>query len=257
MAAKRELIDAGTDKRYVRRDEQGQFQENDDVGRSSAADQRHDAKTEASAARATRATESAEPVSLERYHQKRRFNDTPEPRGRVPRRSRAGRGGRYIVQRHRATALHYDVRLEMGGVLASWAVPKGPSLDPTEKRLAVHDEDHPLEYFDFEGVIPRAQYGAGVVIVWDWGRWQPDPSVEDAAAAIGTGELKFRLEGEKLHGAFVLVRTSPRKPHGKDEWLLIHRRDEDVVEDWDAEDYPASVKSGRTNDDVAAGSRDG
>jgi bifunctional non-homologous end joining protein LigD len=190
-------------------------------------------------------------VSLQRYHRKRRFEATPEPRGRRPRRRAGGRGGRYVVQRHRATALHYDLRLELGGVLVSWAVPRGPSLDPDAKRLAVHVEDHPLEYFDFEGVIPRAQYGAGDVIVWDWGRWEPDPSVEDAEAAIRAGELTFRLEGEKLRGAFVLVRTS--RPRRREDWLLIHRRDEAIVEGWSAEDYPASVKTGRTRDEVAAG----
>lgn len=189
-------------------------------------------------------------MSLDRYREKRRFDATPEPRGRRPRPKAGGPGGRYVVQRHRATALHYDVRLELGGVLVGWAVPKGPSLDPAEKRLAIHVEDHPLEYFDFEGLIPRAQYGAGDVIVWDWGRWLPDPSVDDAEAALHAGELKFRLEGEKLHGAFVLVRTSG--PGGRrEQWLLIHQRHEDAVEDWDAAEHPASVKTGRTNDDVA------
>ena len=193
--------------------------------------------------------------SLDRYRAKRRFDATPEPRGRPPRRSRGSRGGRYVVQRHRATALHYDVRLELDGVLVSWAVPRGPSLDPADRRLAIHVEDHPLEYFDFEGVIPRAQYGAGDVIVWDWGRWEPEPDVEDAAAALRAGELKFRLEGEKLHGAFVLVRTARRRPGDKEQWLLIHRRDETAVAPWDAEDHPASVKTGRTNPEVAASPR--
>jgi bifunctional non-homologous end joining protein LigD len=159
-----------------------------------------------------------------------------------------------VIQRHRATALHYDLRLELGGVLVSWAVPKGPSLDPADKRLAIHVEDHPLEYFDFEGVIPRAQYGAGDVIVWDWGRWEPDPSVDDPQDALRSGELKFRLDGEKLRGAFVLVRTR-RRTTRRDEWLLIHRRDEDAVEDWNAEDFPASVKTGRTNDELAGDRR--
>jgi bifunctional non-homologous end joining protein LigD len=139
----------------------------------------------------------------------------------------------------------------MAGVLVSWAVPRGPSLDPSQRRLAVHVEDHPLEYGSFEGVIPRAQYGAGDVIVWDWGRWTLDPATPDAEAALAAGELKFSLEGEKLRGAFVLVRTDWRAGR-KEQWLLIHRRDEDAVPDWDAEDHPASVKSGRTNDEVAA-----
>ena len=157
------------------------------------------------------------------------------------------------MQRHRATALHYDLRLELGGVLVSWAVPRGPSLDPARKRLAIHVEDHPLEYFDFEGVIPGAQYGAGDVIVWDWGRWTADKSIDDAEAAVRAGELKFHLDGEKLHGEFVLVRTGRRQPGAKEQWLLIHRRDGEIVRGWDAEDHPASVKTGRTNDQVAAG----
>jgi bifunctional non-homologous end joining protein LigD len=193
-------------------------------------------------------------MTLRRYHEKRRFDATPEPRGRPPRRVVSDRGGRYVIQRHRATALHYDLRLELGGVLVSWAVPKGPSLDPADKRLAIHVEDHPLEYFDFEGVIPRAQYGAGDVIVWDWGRWEPDPSVDDPQDALRSGELKFRLDGEKLRGAFVLVRTR-RRTTRREEWLLIHRRDEDAVEDWNPEDFPASVKTGRTNDELAGDRR--
>ena len=204
---------------------------------------------------AGRRPRKADSVSLERYHGKRRFEATPEPRGRAPRRSRSRRGGRYVVQRHRATALHYDVRLELGGVLVSWAVPRGPSLDPARKRLAIHVEDHPLEYFDFECVIPGAQYGAGDVIVWDWGRWTPDKSIDDAEASVRAGELKFRLDGEKLRGEFVLVRTGRRQPGAKEQWLLIHRRDGEIVRGWDAEDHPESVKTGRTNDEVAAGQR--
>jgi bifunctional non-homologous end joining protein LigD len=171
----------------------------------------------------------------------------------VRRRSRRRSGtetGRYVVQRHRATRLHYDFRLELDGVLVSWAVPRGPSLDPSQKRLAVHVEDHPLGYFSFEGVIPGRQYGAGDVIVWDWGTWTADPSNPDPSDALKKGELKFRLDGEKLHGDFVLIRTD-RPRTRKDQWLLIHRRDDDAVPGWDAEDYPESVKTGRTNDEVA------
>jgi bifunctional non-homologous end joining protein LigD len=142
----------------------------------------------------------------------------------------------------------------MGGVLASWAVPKGPTLDSAVRRMAVHVEDHPLEYFDFEGVIPGGQYGAGDVIVWDWGRWTADPSIDDATKALAGGELKFTLEGEKLHGGFVLIRTNWYRGR-KDQWLLIHRRDDSAVKGWEAEDHPESVKSGRTNEDVAAGRR--
>jgi bifunctional non-homologous end joining protein LigD len=139
-------------------------------------------------------------------------------------------------------------------VLASWAVPRGPSLDPRDRRLAVHVEDHPLDYFAFEGVIPRDEYGAGDVIVWDWGRWTADPSVQDATKALADGELKFRLDGQKLHGDFVLVRTNWYRGR-KDQWLLIKRRDDAAVAGWDAEDHPESVKTGRTNDEVQAGRR--
>jgi bifunctional non-homologous end joining protein LigD len=195
-------------------------------------------------------------VTLETYRRKRRFDRTPEPRGGAVRRPRAGRAtatsGRFVVQRHRATRLHYDVRLEIGGVLASWAVPRGPSLDPRARRLAVRVEDHPLEYFAFEGVIPGAEYGAGDVIVWDWGRWTADPAVADAGDALARGELKVRLEGEKLNGGFVFLRADFGRDR-REKWLLIHRRDDEAVRGWDAEDHPESVKTGRTNDDVAAG----
>jgi bifunctional non-homologous end joining protein LigD len=192
-------------------------------------------------------------MTLETYRRKRRFDKTPEPPGADvrPPASEGQGGGRFVVQRHRATRLHYDVRLEVGGVLVSWAVPRGPSLDPEARRLAIHVEDHPIDYFDFEGIIPGQQYGAGDVIVWDWGTWRADPDTADAEAAIRDGELKFTLDGEKLRGAFVLLRMrwtdSP-----KDQWLMIHRRDRYAVQGWDAEDLPESVKSGRTNDEVAA-----
>jgi bifunctional non-homologous end joining protein LigD len=199
-------------------------------------------------------------MSLRTYRAKRDFRSTPEPDGtpgsgskRPPRST--GPGGRFVVQRHRARRLHYDLRLELGGVLRSWAVPRGPSLDPHDKRLAVQVEDHPLGYFDFEGVIPAGQYGGGDVIVWDWGRWTPDPKQPDPAAALAAGELKFRLDGHKLRGGFVLVRTDAwaKNRPGKPKWLVIHRRDDEAIPDWDAEDHPASVKTGRTNDEVAAG----
>ncbi len=147
-------------------------------------------------------------MPLEEYARKRDFAKTPEPAG-AP-----GTGeGRFVVQRHRATRLHYDVRLEIDGVLVSWAVPRGPTLDPSERRMAIHVEDHPIEYLDFEGVIPARQYGAGDVIVWDWGTWEPEAETPDPAAAIRDGELKFRLAGEKIAGRFTIVRTSgrPRK----------------------------------------------
>src|SRR5436189_6105594 len=147
-------------------------------------------------------------MPLEEYRRKRDFAKTPEPPPRAASPADAPvRSGRYVVQRHRATRLHYDFRLEVAGVLVSWAVPRGPTLDPGTRRMAVHVEDHPVEYFDFEGVIPRGEYGGGDVIVWDWGTWAPDEKyVKDPIGAIDKGELHFDLDGEKLHGRFVLVR---------------------------------------------------
>ncbi len=140
------------------------------------------------------------------------------------------------------------------GVLVSWAVPKGPTLDPDEKRLAMRTEDHPIEYFDFEGVIPHGEYGAGDVIIWDWGTFEPEET-DDPAGAIRAGELKFRLFGERLRGRYTIVRTSGRggRRDEREQWLLIKKRDEAAVEGWDAEDLPASVKTGRTNDEVKDG----
>ncbi len=159
-------------------------------------------------------------------------------------------GRRFVVQRHRARRLHYDLRFEIDGVLVSWAVPKGPTLDPGVRRAAFHVEDHPLEYFDFEGVIPSGEYGGGDVIVWDAGTWEPYKSA-DPRRAVEDGELHAELHGAKLRGRFVLVRTSPADSD-KDEWLLLHKRDDFAVDGWDAEDHPKSVLTGRTNDEVKA-----
>ncbi|HEX2222225.1 MAG TPA: non-homologous end-joining DNA ligase [Candidatus Limnocylindria bacterium] len=189
-------------------------------------------------------------MPLETYRAKRHFARTPEPAGAEPRPG----GDRFVVHKHRATALHYDLRLEVDGVLPSWAVPKGPSLDPDVKRLAMRTEDHPIEYLPFEGVIPRGEYGAGDVIVWDWGHWEPEETTHPARD-LALGELKFRLHGEKLAGRFTLVRTDGRGGGDPDResWLLIHKRDEFAVAGWDAADHPRSVKTGRTNDEVASG----
>ena len=190
-------------------------------------------------------------MPLEEYRRKRDFAATPEPApGDLVERS-----GRFTIQRHRATALHYDFRLEIGGVLVSWAVPKGPTLDPSAKRLAMRTEDHPIEYLDFEGVIPAKQYGAGDVIVWDWGYFEPEPETPDPAAALRRGEVKFVLHGEKIRGRFTIIRTSGRRGSDDDreQWLLIHKRDVDSVEGWDAEDHPHSARTGRTNDEVRDG----
>jgi bifunctional non-homologous end joining protein LigD len=195
-------------------------------------------------------------MPLDEYRRKRDFAKTPEPAPVTPT-ATSGRSGRFVVQRHRATRLHYDFRLEIDGVLVSWAVPKGPTLDSKVRRMAVHVEDHPIEYFDFEGVIPAKQYGAGDVIVWDWGTWEPEAPTLDGRKSVNDGELKFTLDGQKLKGRFTIVRTSGRggsRPFEDDgdQWLLIHKADDAAKPGWDAEDYPQSVKTGRTNDEVKA-----
>ncbi|HEY7452670.1 MAG TPA: DNA ligase D [Candidatus Limnocylindria bacterium] len=192
-------------------------------------------------------------MPLETYRSRRDFAKTPEPAGGAP----LTTSGRFVVQRHRATRLHYDLRLEIDGVLASWAVPRGPTLDPDERRLAMKTEDHPIEYLEFEEVIPKGQYGAGDMIVWDWGTWEPEET-DAPAAAVAAGELKFRLHGERLRGRYTLVKTRGRvdeqgRAEGGDPWLLIHKRDEHAEAGWDAERQPRSVKTGRTNDELAAG----
>jgi DNA ligase D-like protein (predicted 3'-phosphoesterase) len=183
-------------------------------------------------------------VALDKYREKRDFTQSPEPTGDKDRRSPTGKTPRaFCVQKHLASHLHYDLRLEHNGVLLSWAVPKGPSLDSTIKRLAMHVEDHPIEYGDFEGVIPSG-YGAGIVMLWDRGTWTPE--VDDVDAALKKGDLKFTLDGYKLKGSWVLVRTrgwgSSRSDDGRS-WLLIKHKDH-----WSgavdiAEFAPLSVKS--------------
>jgi bifunctional non-homologous end joining protein LigD len=189
-------------------------------------------------------------MPLETYRRKRDFGKTPEPAGLAP--PPATGPPRFVVQRHRATRLHYDFRLEIDGVLVSWAVPRGPSMRPIERRMAARTEDHPIEYIDFEGVIPRGEYGAGDVIVWDEGTWEPEDDSPDPAAAIRHGELKFILHGHRLRGHWVIVRTRGDDPD-KEDWLLIHKRDADAIEDWDIDAFPTSVVSGRTNDEVKEG----
>jgi len=186
-------------------------------------------------------------MPLEEYRRKRDFAATPEP----PPSQVVERSGRFTVQRHRATALHYDFRLEIDGVLVSWAVPKGPTLDPGERRLAMRTEDHPIEYLAFEGVIPEKQYGAGDVIVWDWGIFEPEPETPNPRAALHKGEVKFVLHGERLRGRYTIVRTDDAD--GRERWLLLKKRDEAAVDGWDAEDHPTSVKTGRTNDEMRDG----
>jgi bifunctional non-homologous end joining protein LigD len=185
-------------------------------------------------------------VALEEYARKRTFDKTPEPK---PRNAGAGAEDRqFFVQRHDATRLHYDFRLEIGGVLVSWAIPKGPSLDPSVKRLAAHVEDHPLEYGSFEGNIPAGNYGAGSVMLWDRGTYDLLGNV-DAQAQLARGDLKFRLNGEKLQGEFAIVLMKGR---GKgNEWLLLKKRDAHADPAWDIEDHAQSVLSGRTQEEIA------
>ncbi|HVV07998.1 non-homologous end-joining DNA ligase [Amycolatopsis sp.] len=186
---------------------------------------------------------------LAEYQAKRDFTKTGEPKGES---GGAGSGDQFVVQRHRARRRHYDLRLELDGVLVSWAVPKGPTLDPDVRRMAVHVEDHPREYAGFEGVIPSGEYGGGDVIVWDRGTWAP-AETDDPGKAIENGNLHFDLFGEKLVGRFVLVRKGRGESEaGKEQWLLLHKHDEYAQRGWDPEEHPASVKSGRTNEEVAA-----
>lgn len=184
-------------------------------------------------------------MALEEYKRKRDFKQTPEPPPKV---SKGGQR-RFVVQKHRATRLHYDFRLEMEGVLKSWAVPKGPSLDPADKRLAMQVEDHPVSYFDFEGTIPAGNYGAGTVMVWDVGTWEPQGN---AGEMLAKGDLKFRLNGKKLKGDFALVHIKSRRPGTKgNEWLLIKHRDVYVQPGYDIDQYDYSVLTERTMDEIA------
>ena len=194
----------------------------------------------------------AEPsAKLARYQAMRDFGRTPEPSGGNRRRRGGGSGvpgkRRFVVQRHRARRRHYDLRFEIDGVLVSWAVPNGPTLDPKARRLAVHVEDHPIEYMEFEGVIPAGEYGGGDVIVWDIGTWEPHDT-DDPAAAVAAGELHVDVTGHKLRGRLILVRSGREDK----QWLLLHKDDDDAVPGWDPEDHPRSVLSGRTNDEVKA-----
>src|SRR6476646_8528255 len=192
---------------------------------------------------------------LEKYKQKRNFEATPEPSGDVKlageraKKQESSKELFFCVQKHLASHLHYDFRLEHNGVLLSWAVPKGPSLDPSVRRLAMHVEDHPIEYGTFEGVIPEG-YGAGIVMLWDKGTWTPE--VDDVGAALKKGDLKFTLDGVKLKGSWVLVRTKGAAYAADRSWLLIKHRD-----DWSgqldiAEFAPKSVKSDGDFEDILA-----
>ena len=205
------------------------------------------------APRTTRAKKSSDPPAkkkLSTYRGKRDFANTPEPSGDESHASAANDLPRFVIQRHRARSLHYDFRLEIDGVLVSWAVPKGVTLDPRARHLAVHVEDHPLDYSDFEGVIPSGEYGGGDVIVWDRGTWELH-GADDARGAVDAGEIHVELHGRKLKGRVVLVRTGEASS-GKENWLVLHKRDDAAVDGWNPEDHPESVISGRTNDEVKA-----
>ncbi|MBA3482926.1 MAG: hypothetical protein H0T51_14045 [Pirellulales bacterium] len=190
-------------------------------------------------------------MSLAEYKHKRNFKQTPEPAGKA-KRSREGR--QFVVQKHAASRLHYDFRLELDGTLKSWAVPKGPSLDPSVKCLAVHVEDHPLDYAGFEGIIPEGEYGGGTVMVWDRGTWEPEGD-EDAQSAYKKGKLKFTLHGDKLKGSWALVRMGGRAGEGGKNWLLIKHDDRYAKLSKDfvlVDEKPRSVLSKRTLEQIAA-----
>ena len=185
-------------------------------------------------------------VPLEEYARKRSFDKTPEPGPEAP--SKAA-GHLFCVQRHDARRLHYDLRIEVGGTLKSWAVPQGPSLDPADKRLAVMVEDHPLEYATFEGNIPKGNYGAGSMMLWDYGWWEPYPD-KTPDEMIAKGDFKFTLHGEKLKGQFVLAHMKTAAGKGND-WLLIKKKDAEARPAWQVEEYAWSVKTGRTQEEIA------
>src|SRR5215471_3931235 len=185
------------------------------------------------------------PMALEEYKRKRDFSQTPEPPPKVAK----GKQKRFVVQKHSATRLHYDFRLEMDGVLKSWAVPKGPSLDPADKRLAMQVEDYPVSYFDFEGIIPTGNYGAGTVMVWDVGTWEPEG---DAHQMLNKGDLKFRLNGKKLKGSFALIHMKARRPGSKGtEWLLIKHHDAYDQPGYDIDKLDYSVLTKRSLKQIA------
>jgi len=195
-------------------------------------------------------------ASLREYRAKRDFRRTKEPEGAAGRaapRSRGVRQLQFVIQKHAASRLHYDLRLELDGVMKSWAVPKGPSLDPTQRRLAVEVEDHPMEYNTFEGTIPAGEYGGGTVMLWDRGTYEPDDgSVDSVRRGYERGDIKIMFHGDRLRGSFALVRMASRG-EGKPQWLLIKHRDTDAVPGWDASEHDTSVTTGRTMDEIRDG----
>src|SRR5580704_18500762 len=189
-------------------------------------------------------------MALKEYRKKRDFKVTTEPAGASASRNGKTKLLRYVIQKHRASQLHYDFRLEWNGVMLSWAVPKGPSLDPSVKRLAMQVEDHPIEYSDFEGAIPAGEYGGGTVMIWDTGHWVPE--IPEVDASLKKGELKFNLRGRKLKGSWVLVRTRGfGRKSSKASWLLIKHRDEYATKDDVTMEKPRSAISKRMLAEIA------
>jgi bifunctional non-homologous end joining protein LigD len=191
------------------------------------------------------------PLDIETYNRKRDFSKTKEPKGRKLK----GKGDSFVVQKHDASRLHWDFRLELDGVLKSWAVPKGPSLDPGDNRLAMRTEDHPLDYGDFEGTIPKGEYGGGTVMLWDQGRWIPEPG-KDPSKTIEEGHLHFALDGERMKGEWVMFRLKPKPGEKAEPWMLKKVTDDFAkAEEGDAlvEDCVTSVTTGRTMAEIAAG----
>ena len=207
-------------------------------------------------AKSVKATGSTAPLEppLEEYRRKRDFTRTAEPRGGT---ARPKQKLAFVIQKHAASHLHYDLRLELDGVMKSWAVPKGPSLDPSVKRLAMEVEDHPIEYNAFEGTIPKGEYGGGTVMLWDRGTYSyggtdPDP-LEGLRRGYAKGDFKFILHGKRLRGSWVLVRTG-RGEKGRSQWLLIKHRDEYAVPDSDVTaDHMTSVTTDRTMEEISGG----
>lgn len=201
----------------------------------------------------TRKRSSPKSKPLAEYKRKRDFTKTAEPEGKTTR-GRSARALKYVIQKHAASRLHFDFRLELDGVMKSWAVPKGPSFDPSVRRLAMEVEDHPIEYNTFEGTIPQGEYGGGTVMLWDRGTYEAenDRGVEALREGYARGDLKFVLRGERLHGGWVLVRM---KRPGRPQWLLIKHRDEYATTRDVVANETTSVATGRTMDDIAAGKK--
>src|SRR5687768_9411522 len=191
------------------------------------------------------------PDLLATYNKKRDFAKTSEPAGKVEDRDCHN----FMVQKHDATRLHYDFRLELDGTLKSWAVTRGPSLDPTDKRLAVRTEDHPMSYATFEGTIPKGEYGGGTVMLWDWGRWTPDPR-KDPRKTLEEGHLHFTLDGHRMKGEWVMFRLKPRGREKAESWMLKKVTDEQAGGSMGlTEKYLTSIKTGRSMQEIAAGKK--